>query len=209
MIRALALAVLVATSPLLLVIACAISLEDGWPVLFRQTRVGRSGVVFTLLKFRSMRLGEKGSQITQQGDRRITRVGRFIRRYKLDEIPQLWNVVRGDIGFIGARPEVPCFVDRSDPLWQHTLARMPGITSLATILYRNEEQLLSKAVEPERYYREVVLPDKLRLDLAYSNRRSLRSDAYVLWLTFIFSVVPSAYDPQKVRGRLVPEECTR
>ncbi len=209
MTRAFALAALVAASPLLLIIACAISLEDGRPVLFRQKRVGRRGVVFELVKFRSMRQGEKGAQITQSGDRRVTRVGRFIRRYKLDEIPQLWNVVRGDIGFIGARPEVPCFVDRSDALWQHTLATLPGITSLATILYRDEEQLLSSVVDPDRYYREIVLPDKLRLDLAYSSRRSLSSDAHLLWLTFFFSVLPSAYDPKKVRSRLVGEECTQ
>jgi len=124
---------LLVCAPLLLFIAVAIWCEDGRPVLFRQVRIGRFGIEFELFKFRSMRRNQTGRVLTAEGDRRVTRSGRFLRKYKLDELPQLWNVVRGDMRLIGPRPEVPQFVALADPVWNAVLQVKPGITDLATL----------------------------------------------------------------------------
>jgi lipopolysaccharide/colanic/teichoic acid biosynthesis glycosyltransferase len=197
--RTAALAGLVALSPLLAVIAAAIAVETGFPVLFRQRRVGRGGTDFYLLKFRSMASGTKGPSITRSGDSRITGVGRFLRRYKLDEIPQLWNVVRGEMDLIGPRPEVPHYVDLSDPLWKAVLMTRPGISDLATLVYRNEEEALAAVPDPERFYRETILPDKLALNLRYMRRRSPASDFRLLFWTVRYSFAPAGFTPEKIR----------
>src|SRR5262245_29839914 len=134
MIRVFAALALLAAFPILVLVAVAIAIEDGMPVLFRQLRIGKDGISFELLKFRSMRRGMSGPTLTKSRDRRITRVGCFIRRYKLDELPQLWNVLRGELNLIGPRAEVPGFVDLSNPLWRSTLRVKPGITGLATLV---------------------------------------------------------------------------
>src|SRR6266542_2172591 len=162
--RGAAAAGLVIGSPVLLCVSAAIALEDGLPILFRQTRVGRHGKQFKLLKFRSMRTGVAGARITSGADNRITRTGRILRKYKLDELPQLWNVLKGDMGLIGPRPEVPPFVDLSDAAWMAVLAVRPGITDLATLLYRDEERLLAQAGNTEEFYRNTILPAKLALN---------------------------------------------
>lgn len=200
--RAVALIALVLSSPLLASIACAIVFEDGMPVLFKQTRVGLLGRPFQLLKFRSMYKQASGTQLTVRGDKRITKVGVFLRRYKLDELPQLWNIVRGEIRLIGPRPEVPAFVDPADPLWRSALLLRPGITSVATLLYRDEEELLSGIGVPEEYYRQILLPEKLRLNIDYSLRRGFASDVKLVFLTILCSFLPAAFDSQKLR-RLV------
>ena len=154
-------------SPFLLVIGAAVLVETGRPIFFTQNRVGRGGKLFRLIKFRTMRQGKSGPSITTRGDSRVTTVGRFLRKFKLDELPQLWNVVRGEMSLVGPRPEVPEFVDSNNPVWVSVLQVRPGITDPASIAYRHEEQLLAKAADPIRYYQETVLPSKLALNIAY------------------------------------------
>jgi lipopolysaccharide/colanic/teichoic acid biosynthesis glycosyltransferase len=161
-----------ALTPPWLAVAVVILLTDGWPVLFVQRRVGRGGREFRMYKFRTMRAGP-GPALTVAGDPRITRLGGFLRRTKLDELPQLLNVIQGDMGFIGARPEVPEFVDGS-ALWADVLATKPGLFDPAALAFRNEPELLAGADDPAAYYREVILPEKLRLSLEYRRTRGLR-----------------------------------
>lgn len=195
---------LILCSPVLLVIAAAIWFEDGRPVLFRQVRVGRFGVRFELFKFRSMRLNQAGKSLTAEGDRRVTRCGSFLRKYKLDELPQLWNVVRGEMNLIGPRPEVPQFVALTDPAWSVVLQAKPGITDLATLAFRNEEQILAGYADVERGYREVVLPAKLALNREYLMKRSFWSDVRLLALTIHYSFVPTDFNPQQIKQAVLP-----
>jgi lipopolysaccharide/colanic/teichoic acid biosynthesis glycosyltransferase len=190
---------LVTLAPLLGAVAGAIAVDDGWPIFFRQTRVGRFGESFRLLKFRSMRAAAPGPHITAGADRRITRVGRSLRKYKLDEFPQLWNVVRGQMSLVGPRPEVPAYVNPDDPAWQAVLAVRPGITDLASLVYRNEAELLGEAEDPDSYYRERVLPEKLQLNVLYLKKRSFSLDLKLILLTVWFSFVPGRFDPDRIR----------
>jgi lipopolysaccharide/colanic/teichoic acid biosynthesis glycosyltransferase len=198
--RALAAAALVVISPILLAIALSVVAETGFPVFFRQRRAGRSGQPFDILKFRSMRIGPAGIQLTASGDNRVTRVGRIIRRYKLDELPQLWNVVNGTMRLVGPRPEVPRYVDVQDPLWREVLSVPPGITDIATLLYRNEEAILASASDVDAFYRNQVLPAKLRLNVEYLRRRTPASDLRVLWATALSSLFPEALSEQRIRS---------
>jgi len=186
-------------SPIIVLLALAVLLGSGRPILFRQRRVGRNGRPFDLLKFRTMRNGLRGKPITAGGDGRVTRVGRVLRRYKLDELPQLWNVVRGEMSLVGPRPEIPELVDLDDPMWRAVLEVRPGITDLATLIYRNEEEILAAAENPERYYRAVVLPAKLRLNLEYLAVRSWRTDLKIVLLSAWYSLRPAAFDGARVR----------
>ena len=145
-----------------------------------------------------MRSGGAGPLITQSGDGRITKAGRFLRRYKLDELPQLWNVVRGEMSFIGPRPEVPRYVDMSDPVWNEVLRHRPGITDLATLVFRDEERILAEADDIDTAYRRRILPAKLALNLEYARARSLWSDVNLLLLTARYSLIPGAFDAGKV-----------
>ena len=188
--------------PLMGAAAAAIWLEDGGPVFFRQTRVGRWGERFSLLKLRSMR-SAAGPLLTSAGDQRVTRVGRLLRYYKLDELPQLWNVVRGDMSLVGPRPEVPAYVDMGDEAWQQVLRYRPGITDLATLVYRNEEQILAESPDPERLYREVMLPTKLSLNRAYLDRSSWRTDLRLIMLSLYFSIWPAGFDPNAIRTKFL------
>jgi len=161
---------LVAIAPLLGFIALAVACEDGSPVLFRQIRVGQFGRHFNMYKFRSMRT-RPGLPLTCKGDPRVTRVGRFLRAWKLDELPQFWNIVRGEMAWIGPRPEVPEFVEMDDPLWLQVLQMRPGLADAASIAFRNEEQLLASVPDPQDYYRHEILPRKLRMSIEHSVRR--------------------------------------
>lgn len=189
--------------PLLAGIAIAILLCDGWPIFYRQVRSGKQGIPFTILKFRSMAVGVKGSEITAGGDRRITRIGHVLRRYKLDELPQLWNVLRGDMSLIGPRPEVPRYVDPADPAWSRVHSVRPGITDLATLIYRDEETILASFADPERGYRETVLPAKLALNLEYLQRRSPVRDFWLLLLTIRYSFWPGCFDATMVKESIL------
>jgi len=197
---------LVLTAPLQLLIAMAVGVEGGFPILFRQTRVGQHGRHFELLKFRSMRQHNSGLRITASGDPRVTRVGGWLRRYKLDELPQLWNVLRGDMAFLGPRPEVPEYVDPQTLVWQTVLSVRPGITDLATLLYRNEEELLARSTDPDALYREQVLPAKLALHIHYIEMRSPWHNAKVLFLSGLYSFIPRLYEEARVRRMVFREK---
>ena len=182
-------------SPLLAMLAALVALRDGKPVLFSQTRVGRYGEPFRIWKFRTMRLHRSGSAVTAAGDARITPLGAVLRRYKLDELPQLVNVLRGEMSLVGPRPEVPEYVHLETPIWQSVLQVRPGITDLASLMYRDEEALLHGAPDASAFYREHVLPAKLALNLMYLSRRTLPRDIRLILLTIRYSLFPKAFDP--------------
>jgi len=171
--------------PVLLILAVAVWVSNGLPVCFRQTRVGWQGRAFTLQKFRSMSLlpgAERGSFDAGNG-RRITRIGRFLRSTKLDELPQLWNVLKGDMSLVGPRPEVRKWVEACPERWAIVHTVRPGITDPASIKFRNEEELLARSPDPERTYREEILPQKLALYEEYVRSRSFWGDLRILFRT--------------------------
>ena len=172
-------------SPVLLGIAMAVGLGSKGGVFFRQVRVGRDGREFRLLKFRTMRPDSeaKGQLTVGNADPRITPVGRWLRRSKLDELPQLWNVLVGDMSIVGPRPEVPRYVELYTPEQRRILRVRPGITSPASIAYINENEVLARSNDPHRSYVEEVLPAKLALDMPYAMAPSLRKDVAILWAT--------------------------
>ena len=177
---------LVVLSPLFAVLAVWIKLDSKGPVFYRQARVGKDNRDFRLFKFRSMRPeADKGSLITIGArDPRVTRSGYFIRKYKLDEFPQLINVFIGDMSLVGPRPEVRHYVDYYTPEQMRILSVKPGITSLASIRYRNENEILEGAEDPEKTYIEKVMPDKLAIDLEYVDHASLLTDLRLIFRTF-------------------------
>ena len=177
---------LIALSPVFAAVALWIKLDSKGPVFYRQTRVGKDNKDFRLFKFRSMRPdSDKGSLITVGGrDPRVTRSGYYIRKYKLDELPQLINVFKGDMSLVGPRPEVRRYVDCYTPEQMKVLSVKPGITSLASIRYRNENDILAKAEDPDKTYIEKVLPDKLSIDMEYVDQASLLTDIKLIFRTF-------------------------
>jgi lipopolysaccharide/colanic/teichoic acid biosynthesis glycosyltransferase len=193
-----ALFALIALAPILAGIALAIRITDGSPILFRQSRVGREGRLFQILKFRTMRSDVAGGTITAASDVRITGLGRWLRKFKLDELPQFFNVLRGEMSLIGPRPEVPDYVELSSPIWREVLASRPGITDLATLAYRDEEHLLSAVADSDVYYRSVILPAKLHLNLAYERSRGVAADVRLLWMTMHYSLRPERFDREHV-----------
>jgi lipopolysaccharide/colanic/teichoic acid biosynthesis glycosyltransferase len=183
---------LVVAMPLLCVIGIGVALTSPGPVLFRQERVGRCGVRFTMFKFRTMRIGNCGPLVTAKADPRITAVGRFLRKTKLDEVPELWNVVRGDLSLVGPRPEAIPYVDLSDVAWQEVLSVRPGITDPMTLRLRNEEELLAAAgSNPETFYRDFLLPYKLHGYRDYLSRRTWWRDVAVICSTLLTIVIPA------------------
>lgn len=177
---------LLVLSPLFFVLAVWIKCDSKGPVFYRQVRVGRNNGDFRLYKFRSMRVGsDKKGLITIGGhDPRVTRSGYYIRRYKLDELPQFINVFVGDMSLVGPRPEVRKYVDLYSPEQMHVLDVRPGITDLASIRYRNENELLEQVDDPERYYVDVIMQDKLRINLEYVANHSFRGDFKLICQTF-------------------------
>jgi lipopolysaccharide/colanic/teichoic acid biosynthesis glycosyltransferase len=177
---------LIAAGPVIALAALAIAVSSGTPVLFRQKRIGHQGRTFDLFKLRTMKPNAEGVQVTARDDKRITRLGRFLRRSKLDELPTLWNVLRGEMALVGPRPEVPRYVRLSDPKWQMILRARPGITDPVTLRLRNEEDLLAQAKgDPEEYYLNELQPAKLSGYVAYLEQRSCRGDLTVLWRTVV------------------------
>jgi len=177
---------IVCLSPLFLVIAACIKLDSQGPVFFRQERVGRHGKVFRIHKFRTMCVGAEtaGPLITRSGDSRVTRMGKTLRKFKLDELPQLIDVVRGEMSLVGARPEVPRYVQYYPPQTKALLLSMsPGITDPAAIIYKREEELLAASDDPEREYVENILPHKLRYYEEYAKHRSMWSDVVIILRT--------------------------
>ncbi len=175
---------LLIVSPLFLLIAPIIKLDSPGPVFYRAERIGKDGVPFRLYKFRSMvaDADRRGPGITAAGDCRVTRVGVFLRRTKLDELPQLINVLRGEMSLVGPRPEDPRYVALYTPEQRRVLAARPGITSPASLHYRNESAVLS-GNDWERVYIETVMPHKLAIELAYLSHRSFFTDLKVIFLT--------------------------
>jgi lipopolysaccharide/colanic/teichoic acid biosynthesis glycosyltransferase len=186
-------------TPVLAGIALVIMLDDGPPVFFTQSRVGRNGKPFRIWKFRTMRSGGHGSVITAAGDDRITRAGAKLRKYKLDELPQLFNVFKGDMSLVGPRPEVPEHVRLEAAEWQSVLHVRPGITDLATLLYRDEELILGASGDPDTFYRESVLPAKLLLNNAYLVSRSFLLDLKLIVLTIRSSFFAESLDQDLIK----------
>lgn len=177
---------LLVLSPVFLIMAIWIKLDSNGPVFYRQVRVGRHNKDFRIFKFRSMRVGsDKGSLVTIGGrDPRITRSGYFIRKFKLDELPQLINVFVGDMSLVGPRPEVRHYVDFWTEEQMHVLDVRPGITDPASIKFRNENELLEKAEDPEKYYIEVIMQEKIKLYLEYVEKTSFWYDIKLIFKTF-------------------------
>lgn len=171
-------------SPFLFIIGAVVAFQDGGPVFYRTFRVGRGGALFSILKFRTMiqNADKMGAGITVNQDSRVTPVGRFLRKHKLDELPQLINVFMGDMSFVGARPEDPRYVALYTEEQKRILAYRPGITSPASLAYRDEERILT-GDQTEKMYAEEVLPRKLAIDLEYLSHRSLWSDLGIILQT--------------------------
>lgn len=173
-------------SPVLLCLAIAVKADSKGPVFYRQTRVGRLGKDFRIFKFRTMvqDADKRGPAVTVGADSRITRVGRAIRKCRLDELPQLFNVLCGDMSFVGPRPEVPKYVQAYQPVWRATLLLRPGITAPSSIAFRNEDEILAAyPQDPDRAYIELVLPRKMEMNLAYLENLSLGYDLKTMWRT--------------------------
>jgi len=176
--------------PFWIIISVFIIINSGFPIFFRQTRVGKEGKDFRLLKFRTMRpnkISEKGS--FDVGDTsRVTSIGRFLRRTKLDELPQLINVLTGEMSLVGPRPEVRRWVNIYPEQWRLVHKVKPGITDNASILFRNEEEILASSLSPEITYREVILPKKLSLYLEYVKTQSLAQDCRIIFKTLLILI---------------------
>jgi lipopolysaccharide/colanic/teichoic acid biosynthesis glycosyltransferase len=190
--RAFDLAFLLVFSPLIVIvgiaIAVAIFVDSPGSVIFRSTRIGRNGRPFAMLKFRKMRAGAKGHALTLQDDERFTPIGRFLAATRLDELPQVWNVIRGDMRLVGPRPEIECFVSEFAEQYEEILTVTPGITGVAQLEFLDEKTLLDGA-DPAAAYREHVLPHKIKVDLAYVRTRSLVSDLTILARTAVMPLV--------------------
>ncbi|MBQ2541168.1 MAG: sugar transferase [Paludibacteraceae bacterium] len=171
--------------PVLLVVALLIKIRMPGPVLFVQQRVGRNGQLFRCHKFRSMTLEHSGSSISVAGEARITPLGAKLRKYKLDELPELWDVFIGNMSFVGPRPDVPGYADRLQGDDRIILTLRPGITGPATLKYRNEEELLAKVDDPVRYNDEVIYPDKVRINRYYATHYSFWQDIRMICCTVL------------------------
>ena len=167
---------------LLVGILIRIKMPDG-PVIFTPKRVGQHGRLFTMYKFRSMMINHSGSSISVQGESRITPLGAKLRKYKLDELPELWNVLIGDMSFVGPRPDVPGYADKLEGENRRVLLLKPGITGPASLKYRNEEELLAQQEDPQKYNDEVLFPDKVRINIEYLDHWSFWNDIKIIIYT--------------------------
>ena len=163
--------------PVLIIVGILICIKmPGGPIIFKQRRVGQYGRLFTMYKFRSMTVAHSGSSVSVKGESRITPLGAVLRKYKLDELPELWNVLIGDMSFVGPRPDVPGYADKLEGEDRRMLLLKPGITGPASLKYRNEEELLAKQENPQEYNDKVLLPDKVRLNIEYLDNWSFSND---------------------------------
>lgn len=176
---------LLALCPVLVLLGLWVKLSDFGPVFYRQVRVGRGGKPFGIWKFRSMVVNadKMGLAVTSGNDPRITRAGRLLRKTKLDELPQLWNVLTGEMSFVGPRPEVPRYVERYTTEQREILKLKPGITDLATLEFRDEEDLLKSQDDVEKFYVEVCIPRKIELNLQYARQASVARDVWIILQT--------------------------
>ena len=172
--------------PVLLVVAILIRIKmPGGPVIFKQQRVGRHGKLFTMYKFRSMTVSHSGSSVSVAGESRITPLGAKLRRYKLDELPELWNVLKGDMSFVGPRPDVPGYADALAGEDREVLKLRPGITGPASLKYRNEEEILATVDDPQKYNDEVIFPDKVKINRYYLHHYSFLLDIKMIFATVL------------------------
>lgn len=176
-------------SPLLLLLSLAIILNSGFPVFYFQERIGKGGHAFKLIKFRTMRTNSKGLQITLDKDPRITSIGSVLRKYKLDELPQLLNIFFGQMSFVGPRPEVRKYVELYTAEEKKIISIKPGLTGLDSLNYSQESELLKNKIEPEHTYITEILPEKIKLNLVYLEKRSFGYDISIILATIkkIFS----------------------
>lgn len=172
--------------PIFIVVAIFIKIKmPGGPVLFVQKRVGQYGKLFNMYKFRSMTVGHSGSSVSVAGESRITPLGVKLRKYKLDELPELWNVLKGDMSFVGPRPDVPGYADKLEGQDRGILKLKPGITGPASMKYRDEEELLANVDDPQKYNDEVIYPDKIRINLYYLEHHSFIKDIQMIFCTVL------------------------
>ena len=171
--------------PLFLVISFLIKIKMPGAILFCQNRIGKNGKLFRLVKFRTMREFSAGSSISIIGDSRITPLGVILRKYKIDELPSLWNVFKGEMSFVGPRPDVPGYADKLKGSDRLILKLKPGITGPASLKYANEEELLARVKKPHKYNDEVIFPDKVRINLAYYYNRTFWGDVKIILHTFL------------------------
>lgn len=172
--------------PILIFVAIMIRVKmPGGPVIFKQKRVGQDGKLFTMYKFRSMTVSHSGSSVSVAGESRITPLGVKLRKYKLDELPELWNVLKGDMSFVGPRPDVPGYADKLEGHDRNILKLKPGITGPASLKYRNEEELLAKIENPQKYNDEVIYPDKIKINLYYLEHYSFLKDIQMIICTVL------------------------
>lgn len=184
----LALILLTFTLPLFPIIWVLVRIESPGPGFFKQIRVGRGGKHFVILKFRTMRADDESKvprQVTTDGDSRITRLGRVLRKFKLDELPQLLNVLKGDMSIVGPRPEVPRYVSKYPEQYKRVLLYKPGLTDPASINFRNESAMIAGRDNPEEFYVNEILPTKLKMSLAYAEKANLLQDLMVCMKTFL------------------------
>lgn len=182
--------------PVLLVIAILIKTKmPGGPVIFKQQRVGRHGKLFTMYKFRSMTVSHSGSSVSVAGESRITPLGAVLRKYKLDELPELWNVLIGDMSFVGPRPDVPGYADKLQGDDRLILELRPGITGPASLKYANEEEILAKVADPVAYNDNVIFPDKVKINLDYYRNHTFWGD-----IRLIFQTIFRSYELAEVQN---------
>jgi len=171
--------------PLLIVVAILIKVKMPGPIFFTQKRVGQHGKLFTMIKLRTMKVNHGGNSISVKGESRITPLGATMRKYKLDELPGLWNVLRGDMSFVGPRPDVPGYADQLRGDDRRILLLKPGITGPASMKYSNEEEILALQADPVKYNDEVIYPDKVRINLAYLDNQSFLLDLKIIVYTVL------------------------
>jgi len=172
-------------APILLLTWIVVRVSSGGPVIFKQERSGLNGVPFTIYKFRTMYPEHGGSSVSVKGESRITPLGGVLRRFKLDELPELWNILKGDMSFVGPRPDMPEYTARLQGDQREILTLRPGLTSPASIKYSREEQLLSSVPDPLKYFDEVIWPDKTEMNLEYVRRRSFIGDLALIIKTIV------------------------
>lgn len=172
--------------PILIIVGILIRIKmPGGPVIFKQRRVGRHGKLFTMYKFRSMTVSHSGSSVSVRGENRITPLGAKLRKYKLDELLELWNVLIGDMSFVGPRPDVPGYADKLEGDDRRMLLLKPGITGPASLEYRDEEELLAEQENPQKYNDEVLFPDKVRINIEYLDNWSFWNDIKIIIYTIL------------------------
>ena len=172
--------------PVLIVVGILIRIKmPGGPIIFKQRRVGQHGQLFTMYKFRSMTVGHSGSSVSVKGESRITPLGAKLRKYKLDELPELWNVLIGDMSLVGPRPDVPGYADKLEGENRRMLLLKPGITGPASLKYRNEEEILAEQENPQKYNDAVLFPDKVQINIEYLDNWSFWNDIKIIIYTVL------------------------